>query len=194
LGSKSKPTRRKPSLKRTRALKRHNIDFSPAAYWSQQGELFLTPEVIPYAWAACRRGAFDGKAGFASSLDPTEFDRVWRERINQFINSGGEVVVPMAKVRGELIPVGMISIAYQENRAYPHAIWFPEASARIRLEIGVKFIVELKKTHLVLITAEMPDIHYFRHLSRYGLLKAVGKIQGYTATGDDVMMFQSAGT
>jgi hypothetical protein len=144
LGSKSKPTRRKPSLKRTRALKRHNIDFSPAAYWSQQGELFLTPEVIPYAWAACRRGAFDGKAGFASSLDPTEFHRVWRERINQFINSGGEVVVPMAKVRGELIPVGMISIAYQENRAYPHAIWFPEASARIRLEIGVKFIVECR--------------------------------------------------
>lgn len=194
LGSKSKPTRRKPSLKRTRALKRHNIQFDTLAVRDQQGQTIMAEEYLPYLWAACKRGAFDSQAGFRDDLAPRDFSLIMRDRVEQFLNMGGEVVVPVARIDNEQIPVGVISIARQENRAYPHVIWFPEASARLRLEIGVKFIVELKKQALVLITAVERDIHYFRHLSRYGLLKAVGKIQGYTASGDDVMLFQSAGS
>lgn len=99
--------------------------------------------------------------------------------------------MPIAKTDHGEIPVAMISIAYQEHRAYPHAVWFPEASPRLRLEIGLKFLVQLKENNLVLIYAKDETVRYFRHMCRYGVLKAVGKIQSYHAKGDDAMLFQS---
>lgn len=91
------------------------------------------------------------------------------------------------------IPVALISIAYDAHRAYPHAVFFPEATDRLRLEIGVKFLIELKKQNLVLIDSREATTGYFRHLCRYGLLRAVGKIRDYYAKGEDAMWFQSRG-
>lgn len=179
--SKSKPTRLR-SLKRTRALKRRNVEFRP-----------IDREHFGYAWAAYKRGAFGGQHTFEENLTPMEFSSILTQKVQQFLTGGGEVVVVIGNTDGEGIPIGIISIAYQENRAYPHIIWFPEATPRLRLEVGVKFLVELKQRFLVLVTAVLKDQGYFRHLCRYGLLRSVGKISGYTADDQDAMMFQTVG-
>lgn len=126
-------------------------------------------------------------------MSAAEFGSVLTEKATGFLNTGGEVVVPLCETPVGEIPVGVISIAYNEHRAYPHAVWFPEATPRLRLEVIVKFLVELKKKNLVLITSEEKDLRFFRHLCRYGLLKSVGKIFGYGGDNVDVMLFQSVG-
>lgn len=153
----------------------------------------LTDKHLPYAWAAYKRGAFDDKELFPEGLNSAEFtDRV-REYHALILAANSKLWAVVAHTPHGLIPVGMVGVHYDGNLAFPHVTWFPEASRRNKIEGGVAFIRDLKKTHMVIITGPEKWAPYWRHLAKYGLLRAVGKIRDYYAPGDHAMMFQSVG-
>ena len=77
--------------------------------------------------------------------------------------------------------------------ASPHVIWYPEASPRNKVEVGVLVFRELKKEALVLVAPKEEFEPYFRHLAKYGLLRVVGKIRDYFGEGQHTTLFQSVG-
>ena len=111
---------------------------------------------------------------------------------------GGEVVAATADTPGGHIPVAMATIEYQDGKAFPHAIWFPEASPRNKLELGLKLFIALKNNYLVLVTARTPknsksaDVKFFEHLGKYGVLRRAGTIWGYFGS-DSAVLFHSVG-
>lgn len=111
--------------------------------------------------------------------------------------SGGlsEILTVFARGPEGVMPVGLITVQYADRLAFPHVYWFPWCTPRNKVEIGVRFFIQLKKNHLVLVTTDDgPDMKYFSHLCDYGLLRAVGKIRDYYAEGQGAMLFQSVGT
>lgn len=149
----------------------------------------MSHEHLGYIWAAYKRGSFGKYDGIPGDMDVDEFRWVMTDRLGKYIDAGGSVVMPIV----DGIPVGMIVVSHDNNRAYPHVAWFPEATPRLRVDIGARFILSLKKTHLVMIATQEGNLGYFRHLCKYGLLRAVGKVQGYYPDGEDAMLFQSVG-
>jgi len=106
------------------------------------------------------------------------------------------VVALIAPFQGDLLmavnladePVGLAIVTYSQTydrrRAFPHVIWFKEATARQRLEITLRFLLKLKKSNLVVIEAKQPYWPFFDHLCKYGALRRVGTIKyAYGADG-----------
>ena len=110
--------------------------------------------------------------------------------------AGGEAIAMFGNTpkHGE-IPVGLAVVRYhdEDKVAWPHAVWFPEASARNKMEITVAFLVQLKKSAEVLITSEEKNKLYFKHLCKYGVIRRVGKLHEWFG-GEGRMLFQSVGT
>jgi len=122
-------------------------------------------------------------------MDVEEFRWVMTDRLGKFMDAGGSVIIPTANE----LPVGLIIVNYDNNKAYPHVAWFPEATPRLRVDIGARFVMSLKKTHLVMIATQEANLGYFRHLCNYGLLRPIGKVLGYYPDGEDGTLFQSVG-
>ncbi len=108
----------------------------------------------------------------------------------ELMEKGGEGYIGMARKDGKDIPVCLCLIEYQQNRAYPNVWWFPEATPRNKIELSVKFLIELKAEFLVLIPSKEHEVAYFSHLSYYGLLRKVGTIREYFPDGKAIL-FQS---
>lgn len=122
-----------------------------------------------------------------------EFKGELAKMLANLMEKGGEGYIGIARKGEKDIPVCLCLIEYQQNRAYPNVWWFPEANARNRIELGVKFIIELKAEFLVLIPVEQAkkrEVAYFSHLCKYGLLRKVGTIREYFPGGKAVL-FQS---
>lgn len=143
---------------------------------------------FPYIWAAAKRGVFDiGKA------TADEFKGELSRILTDLVEKGGEGYIGMAKKDGKDIPICLCLIEYQQKRAYPQVWWFPEASARNKIELAVKFLIDLKAKFLVLIPADAAkgrEVAYFKHLCNYGLIRKVGTIREYFPGGKAVL-FQS---
>ena len=106
------------------------------------------------------------------------------------VEKGGEGYIGIARKGDKDIPVCLCLIEYQQNRAYPTVWWFPEASPRNRIELSVKFLIELKAEFLVLIPVQEQEVAHFLHLCKYGLLRKVGTIREYFP-GGKAILFQS---
>lgn len=185
--------RKRPnSLKRSRALKRGGVRFEPF------GEAHL-----PYAWAAYRRGSFE-KRGIVL---PGRDSRAFREELLDYIAKAQESLieawVAYARTAHGEIPVALVMIGFSEDAkvkvkvgmdtvlAHPSIIWYPEATPRNRLEVSIMLLKELKKEYLVLMAVREPDARFLRHLGKYGLVRAVGKIRDYFKADEDAMLFQT---
>ena len=187
--SGSNLTSQKPnSLRRSRALKRGGIDLVP-----------LSEEHFPYAWAAYRRGSFNGSPLFPADMNVVEFTAKLDDFRVEMICMGHEVGIWLARKGEETIPVGLVSIEYSDIMAIPHFVWFPEASSRNHLELALKFHMNLKKQHLVLINLvsrkgeKSVDVKFNEHLCKYGVLRRVGTIRDYYGTDVNGVLFQSVG-
>lgn len=95
------------------------------------------------------------------------------------------------------MPIGVVGIqvapVMDRLRAFPHAVWFSEASTRQRIECALKFLLDLKRTHLVVIEAKEPDWPFFEHLCKYGLLRRVGTLRDAYGAGGRAAIYQSVG-
>lgn len=94
-------------------------------------------------------------------------------------------------------PIGVVGVqvapVMDRLRAFPHAVWFSEASPRQRVECALKFLLDLKHTHLVVIEAKEPDWRFFEHLCKYGLLRRVGTLRDAYGAGGRAAIYQSVG-
>ena len=185
LGANS--TSQKPnSLRRSRVLKRGKAWLEPIA-----------EQHFPFAWAAYRRGVFNHIPDFPEGLDAAEFTARLADTALTVARMGGEVLVALADTSKGEIPLALVTVEYSDGKAFPHALWFPEASYRNKLELGLVLFIELKKQHLVLVTAKTPkgqkssDVKFFEHLGKYGVLRRVGTIHGYFGPDQNAVLFQS---
>ena len=87
-------------------------------------------------------------------------------------------------------PVGLIVGLVKESIMEPHVDWFPWATPRQKLETIVRFINEMRMMYVLLVTAREEDWGFFDHIKRYGILRIVGRINGYYGRGD-AMLYQS---
>ncbi len=158
--------RRRPSLGRRRVLKR--------------GCSFRVYEDtdLKWLWAAYRKDAFEEM--FAPDLDQDAFTEQMLGILTKLYSKGSEVLMLVATIPGkQSSPVGLLAVEYNDQVAWPHAVWFPWSTARNRVECLVNFLQELNKEAAVLIASEPELTGFFGHLSRYGLLRRVGTIRKY---------------
>ncbi len=154
----------------------------------------LSEDHFFHVWAAWRRGVFKDNALFPKSADKYEFT-VFLAAFQEAVEKAGNDLV----VGVTTIPVLLVSVEYSGNLAIPHAVWFPEATPRNKLELGLRLFMELKKNHLVLATVKetkgtkSPDVKYCEHLCDYGVLRRVGTIRDYHGPGENGVLFQSVG-
>ena len=143
---------------------------------------------FPYIYAAAKRGTFD--IGDATA---DEFKGELTRILTDLMEKGGEGYIGIGRKYERDIPICLCLIEYQQRRAYPRVWWFPEATPRNRVELSVKFLIDLKAEFLVLIPAEKEkdrEVAHFRHLCKYGLLRKVGTIREYFPDGKAIL-FQS---
>ncbi len=142
-------------------------------------------------WAAYRRGIFEDL--FEGGLDIHQFDVAFIELTRRALLSGMELWVFFGNTTHGNIPIALLAMTYDGHIAKPHINWFPEATPRNKLEAIVKFFIEVKKTHLALFDVREEQAEFFRHVSRYGLLRAIGKVRDYYSDGTHAIMFQTVG-
>ncbi len=110
------------------------------------------------------------------------------------VHAGGDVLM-FVNLHEE--PIGMVGVTYGKTgervRAFPHAVWFQEGTARQRLEVSLRFLLNLKKTHLVVIEAREADWRFFQHLCKYGAIRRVGTIRDAYGEGKRAAIYQSVG-
>lgn len=134
-------------------------------------------------WAAYKR---DSLGDIKRGLSPEQFHKHALDYAGLMRDSNSDLWIIQTD-----IPIGIVGVHFDGNLAFPHVSWFPEASSRNKIEAGVLFLSELKKAYLVIITGPEKFSPYWRHLAKYGLLRAVGKIRDFYGKGDHAMMFQS---
>ena len=176
--SGSGSSRRKPdSLRRVRILK--HLENRGIGYETVDYKHF------PYIWAAAKRGVFD-----IEDATVDEFKGELTQLLTELIERGGGAYIGLARKGKKDIPICLCLIEFNHNRAYPNVFWFPEASPRNKIELSVKFLIDLKLQSLVLIPVEEQEVAHFLHLCKYGLLRKVGTIKKYFSDGKAVL-FQS---
>ena len=157
----------------------------------------LAQEHFPFAWAAYRRGVFNDISDFPDGLEVADFTAHLADTALTVVRMGGEVIVAIASTPQGDIPLALVTVEYSDGKAFPHALWFPEASYRNKLELGLTLFIALKQRHLVLVTAKTPrgekssDVKFFEHLGKYGVLRRIGTIHGYFGPGQNAVIFQS---
>ena len=126
-------------------------------------------------------------------LDIPAFTELVTGRVAGMIRVGGEAYVGLRK-DGRTV-VCLATVMFQDTpdlarQAQPHVHWFPEATARDKVEIGLRFLVDLKRQALLLIAANKADWRFFDHLCKYGAVRRVGTIRGYFEDGGDAGLWQ----
>lgn len=144
-----------------------------------------------YLWAAYRRGAFAWEPG----LSGAQFRQLVEDLAYQIIEAGGDIYTMMGVTPQGRIPVGIMTTDVVKGgdmkiQYRPHAFWFPEASARNKMECTARFLQDLKKQGNVFIASERRYWPFFQQLCKYGLIRPIGKFWGYQANGEDVMLYQ----
>lgn len=180
-------------------LRRGGLALGDLAVISHDGQLVTDDQAMAHVYAAYRRGGLV-LAGAEPDLNPEGFGLMFGRWLMQVIGEGSQAVVLSAKVDGVVMPVGLVLIDYQGTKAYPDIHWFPEASARNRLESTLNLMLELKKQHMVFMTVDgaartpSPDWKFLMHLCKYGVLRPVGTIMDHGGPGEHATLFQSVGS
>ena len=87
--------------------------------------------------------------------------------------------IAVAQTPHGMIPVALVTAVADGHRLYPHVAWFPDAGARNKMEVAVKFFDTIGREHLLIVVAEPTDIPFCRRLCRYTKAREVGYIGGY---------------
>lgn len=146
---------------------------------------------MKWLWAAYRRGVFSHLPEYPEGLDTFQFQTAMLGAISNILQTGGDAWIVTAKTLKTEMPVGLAILAVNGKHAEPHVFWFPEASARNKLECSVKWLTEMKQKYKLDLYIREPDWHFFDHLCKYGLLRTVGKYRNFFDNGEDAMLFQS---
>lgn len=148
---------------------------------------------LRYLYRAYKRGELPDFP-LPGDLGPAEFQSHILTVFQALADRGGELFV-FINLHDE--PIGLVGVQrqsiYDRTRAFPHAVWFQEGTARQRLECGLRFLLSLKKTSLVVIEAKEPNWRYFEHLCKYGLLRRVGTLRDAYGSGGRTAIYQGVG-
>ena len=93
-----------------------------------------------WIWAAYRMGALEEY--IPSGLEQTAF-----------LQAAADIIALQHEVFGGFVKEKMMCIAlatFSSHRMEPHVIWFPWATDRNKLELGVKFFADMRKRYKVL--------------------------------------------
>jgi hypothetical protein len=150
---------------------------------------------MKYVWAAYKRGAIKGPL-FPEGLEPADFRAKLADLAIKLIRGNGEITILVGKTAHGQIPLGLVITVLAVGGdhapcASSHVQWFPEASARNKLECGARFLVDLKETVNVSISAAERDWPFYAHLCKYGILRPVGKYRKWFMDGGDAMLYQA---
>lgn len=128
-------------------------------------------------------------------MDPEGFFEKLDEIYIRARQQGTEMWTAFAQTRAGNIPVALLTIQFPDlpggRLAQPHVIWYPEASPRNRLEVLVMFLRDLKKDYQVLVISNQGDVSFFRHLGKYGLLRAIGTFRDFFGPKKHAVFFQA---
>lgn len=146
---------------------------------------------MKWLWAAYRRGVFSHLPEFPPGLESSEFRSVILAVLADLLSRGGEGWIFLAETERGSIPVGLIIGFPNRGHCEPHLFWFPEASARNKLECCVKWLHEVKRRWKIDIWVRASQTSLFEHLCKYGLIRTVGKYRGCFEDGEDAFIYQS---
>lgn len=129
-------------------------------------------------------------------MEPDSFKQTLMNLAINVIRANGEVTVLIGRTPHGEIPIGIVVTVLMAGGnhspcAAPHVQWFPEASARNKLECAARFLVDLKENVNVGFTAAEPDWPFYAHLCKYGILRPVGKYRKWFTDGGDAMFYQA---
>lgn len=108
--------------------------------------------------------------------------------LGKIFQSGGEAWMFYGR---QAIPLGMVvgHIVPETQSMEPHVFWFPEATARNKLECALKWLVDMKAKYALFLWIKEPDWNFYLHLCKYGAIREVGKYRNFPG-GGDAMLFQ----
>lgn len=131
-------------------------------------------------WAAYKRGILEP---FTEGLDRDGFIEELNAR-TAFARRHGDVTLLVGRTSRDMIPIGVVIADVYQGRAWPHVLWFPEASGRNKMECALKYLVWLKERIPALIVCNGKDVPFFGHLAKYGVIRPVGKLRGFYDDSD----------
>ncbi len=93
-------------------------------------------------------------------------------------------------------PVGIAAVEKPGMKIQPHAIWFPWASPRNKVESASQYLNEIRRQrgpngrfYKALIWAPEKTWTFFEHMMRRGILKRSGKVENWFDDGSTAMLF-----
>ena len=118
----------------------------------------------------------------------------FKERFLAFIGSvlakGGEIYVLMASDGKAERPGAIVTAFVNAPYCEPHCYWFPEATPRNRLELALRFLIDMKARYKLLVWVKPADWKFYDHICKYGVLRTVGKLRDFYPDGSDAFLFQ----
>ena len=136
-------------------------------------------------YAAYRKGAFGDS--LPADLDAAGFSEAFRGIVAQV----HEVFLLIAPTIRPDAPVGImtVQIGLRDDQFIPHALWFPWASSRNKVEASAWFLSRMGDWKAVVI-AELKDVRFFNVIRSYGYLRRVGTSVGWFGD-DDAAIFET---
>lgn len=140
---------------------------------------------MKWVYAAYRKGAF-GDA-LPADLNAEGFSLAFRDivaRVHEVFMLYGPTIRPDA-------PVGLMTVqpGFMPDQMVPHALWFPWASARNKVECMAWFFSRMVDWKAIVI-AETKDVPFFNVIRAYGYLRRVGTSVGWFGE-DDAAIFET---
>ena len=132
-----------------------------------------------WLWAAYRKG---GVEAIPRDLDMEEFLAAAFGHLEKFSE---QFMVETDR------PVGVIVTLTDGYRFEPHAVWFPWASPRNKLEGTLKFLSQERKDRMGIIYLDMGQKRFLEQLARYGVVRRVGTVKSFFEPGKDAVFFQT---
>ena len=136
-------------------------------------------------WAAYKRGIFGD--GFPAGMEPLDFYEAVCGRVAGLLQGGGDALVLLAATPKGRIPVGLAALTVHQGQAWPHVVWFPEASQRNRLECTLKFLLMAREKVNAVLVIQPADVDFFAHVCKYGVLRRIGTGRGWFGPSDAVL-------
>lgn len=140
-----------------------------------RGDVVIPERFMPYLWAAYARGIFKGFSIFPAGLGPDAFAIIVTDLFRSEAGRGNKVDLLICRTPDGEIPVGVFFSAMDGEFIHPDVLWFPEASARNRMEGMARYILEYKDKNVLLWLVH--DVRFLMHMSRYGLVRKVGTLK-----------------
>lgn len=132
-----------------------------------------------WLWAAYKKGGMDG---IPPDLDMDQFIAAAYGHLEKFTE---QFIVETDR------PIGVIVTLTDGYKFEPHAIWFPWASPRNKLEGSLKFLGTERKDRLGIIYMDIEEKRFLVQLTRYGVLRRVGTVKSFFEPGRDAVFFQT---